>query len=122
MTYRELVSRVKQYSGFSERESEQSLRIVIETIALRLDEGEREDFADQLPHELQSVTMNVGDESETFMREDFYAELEDIEGVNKGYVKEQLLAVWQALKDSLSAGEIKHLRDQLPQDMASELY
>jgi uncharacterized protein (DUF2267 family) len=120
MTYRELIKKVQQYSGFSDSESEQSLKLVVETLSTRLAPDEREDFASQLPAELQDVALTTN-EADTYSLEEMYEQLAEIEGVNESRIETQVKAVWRALKDAISGGEIAQIRNQLPKDLAAEL-
>lgn len=121
MTYKELIRRVQDYSGFSDRESEDSLRLIVETLSSRLEEDGRENFASQLPQELESVALGP-QETDTFTSSDMYEELSQLENIDRSHVKRQLMAVWEALKDALSAGQLNELRSQLPKDMALDLH
>jgi uncharacterized protein (DUF2267 family) len=49
MKYRELIKKVQNYSGFSDTESKEALEMMVESLAVHLNEGERKDFASQLP-------------------------------------------------------------------------
>lgn len=120
MTYRELIKKVQQYSGFSDSESEQSLKLVVEKLSTRLAPDEREDFASQLPAELQDVALS-SEETASYTLEEMYEELAELEGTNESRVETQVKAVWRALKDTISSGQIAHIRNQLPKDVASEL-
>lgn len=120
MTYRELVKKVQEYSGFSDEESEESLKLIIETLSSRLQEGERQDFASQLPSELQDVAL-APTGTDRFNAEQMFQELSEIENSNHNYVKKQLAAVWSALKDALSPGQINHIKEQLPKDLTAQL-
>lgn len=81
MQYRELVKTVQDYSGFSDSEADEALRVFIETLSARLEGGEREDFASQLPSELKDLALSVT-ETINFNRNDLYqtvSELQEIE-------------------------------------------
>lgn len=121
MKYRELVKRVQNYSGFSDKESENALQLVTETLAARLTEDERKDFASQLPEELKDMTLSMSGQ-EKMSKDEFYSEIEDTQGIDHGHAKKQIMAVWLALKDALTPGQIDHIKTQLPNDLASELH
>ncbi|HET9174295.1 MAG TPA: DUF2267 domain-containing protein [Candidatus Saccharimonadales bacterium] len=121
MQYRQLIKKVQDYSGFSDQEAEQSLHIIVETLSARLQEGERQDFASQLPSELQDIALKPTGQ-EFFTHEDFYEQLSDIEGTTKAHVKKQLMAVWKALKEAASPGELDDVKAQLPNSLAAELH
>jgi uncharacterized protein (DUF2267 family) len=121
MQYRSLVKQVQDYSGFSDKESETALITFVKTMAARLQSGERKDFASQLPEELKSEAMNVqdgikGDRDDFFIT---FMENEDIQDESRA--KKQIMAVWSAIKDSITPGQISHIREQMPKSLMSEL-
>lgn len=113
MGYRELIKKVQLYSGFSDVESKDALDCMVESLAVHLDDGERKDFASQLPQELQDMALSVlpSDENST---KDIVVQFMENQHVDEPRAKEQMLAAWQALKDAISRGEIEHIRAQLP--------
>ena len=122
MLYRTMVKRVQDYSGFADQEAETALRLVVEIIAERLEEGERSDFANQLPIELKMMVMSLRNRPQKLSTEDVYDELMQLQDINRAHAKKQVMAVWQALEDALSEGEIDNIRMQLPEEMAKELH
>jgi uncharacterized protein (DUF2267 family) len=122
MKYRELVKCVQNYSGFSDQESEEALKLITETLASRLEPGERKDFASQLPSELQDFAMAPATGAMKFTKDDMYDQLGELEGIDTSHVIKQVMAVWKALKDAISRGELEHIRAQLPNDLAAELH
>jgi uncharacterized protein (DUF2267 family) len=121
MQYKQLVKRVQDYSGFSDQEAEGALRLIVEKLATRLTQSERKDFASQLPDELEDLALS-GKETQTFSAEDMLDELCEQENINKGRAKKQVFAVWRALKDAISPGEIKDIKAQLPEDLVMMLH
>jgi nucleoid DNA-binding protein len=45
MSFRELIKKVQLASGFSDSESQEALELMVESLAERLNDGERKDFA-----------------------------------------------------------------------------
>ncbi|HVS58242.1 MAG TPA: DUF2267 domain-containing protein [Candidatus Saccharimonadales bacterium] len=113
MQYRELVKTVQDHSGFSGQESEQALRLVVESLAAQLTDDERRDFASQLPLELKELALEAA--ADKMEPEELCEELSELEEIDEGHAKKQIFAVWETLKDSLSDGQIRHIRDQLSQ-------
>ena len=120
MQYRELVKQVMNYTGFSDAESEQALRLFIRKLATRMTEEEREDFASQLPETLANIALEP-DTTETWGANEFIQQFVEAEDIEEGRAKKQIYAVWQALKDALTPGEIKDIRAQMPGDLAAML-
>lgn len=113
MTFRQLIKKVQDYSGFSDAESKDALELMVETLAVHLTEGERKDFASQLPHELQDIALSVY-ATDSNSREDILQQFMEIEEIDEPRAKKQIMAAWKALKDAISGGEIEHIRAQLP--------
>jgi uncharacterized protein (DUF2267 family) len=113
MKYREMIKMVQINSGFSDAESEEALEMMVESLAVHLTEGERKDFASQLPQKLKDMALSVYP-SEENAREDIVEQFMEYEHIDEGRAKKQIHATWEALKDSLTKGEIEHIRAQLP--------
>lgn len=122
MEYRELVLTMQQKSGFSEVEAEESLDLMVESIAERLDDLEREDFAGQLPPELQDIALgaHVADRQER--SQDFVHEFMNKENIDEDRAKKQVRAAWATLKSFVAEVEINQIRRQLPDWVATGLY
>src|SRR5438105_4107724 len=113
MKYRELIKKVQHYSGFSDSESQDALQLLVESLAVHLTEGERKDFAAQLPQELQDIALSVY-ATENNSKEDILQQFMDLEDIDESRAKKQIKAAWRALKDAISGGEIEHIKAQLP--------
>lgn len=121
MGFREMVKKVQLYSGFSDKESQAALECTTSVLASLLTEEEREDFASQLPPELQEVALDadrITDRSE----KDILSHVVERQGIDQNRAKKQLLASWHALKDAISPGEIEDIRAQLTKTSAAILY
>lgn len=112
MKYRELIKRVQDYSGFSDSESKEALQLMVESLAVRLTEGERKDFASQLPTELQDMALAVRSTSEN-RDTDMLRQFMELQDIDEGHAKKQIRAAWGALKDAISRGEIEDIKAQL---------
>jgi len=121
MGYRELIKKVQDYSGFSDAESKDALDCMVETLAVHLTEGERKDFASQLPQELQDRALSVMPTEES-AHKDLFAQFMENQHVNESRAKKQMLAAWKALKDAISPGEIDDIRSQLPNKTVAMLH
>lgn len=121
MGFRELIKKVQLYSGFSDAESKDALECMVENLAVRLNEGERKDFASQLPQELQDIALAVQPSKEN-ARGDIVAQFMELQHIDEPHAKKQIFATWKALKDAISPGEINDIRAQLPNAMVSFLH
>jgi uncharacterized protein (DUF2267 family) len=87
--------------------------MMVESLAVHLTEGERKDFASQLPERLQYMALSVYPSAEN-AKEDLVEQFMEYEHIDEGRAKKQIHAAWDALKDALSKGEVEHIRAQLP--------
>lgn len=113
MKYRELIKTVQEYSGFSDDESKDALDGTVAVLAVHLTEGQRKNFASQLPSELQDLALSVY-ATEQNSSQDLLEQFIEVQEVEPPRAKQQLLSAWDALKDTLSSGLIDHIRAQLP--------
>lgn len=120
MGYRELIKKVQDYSGLSDAESKDALDCMVATLAIHLNEGERKDFASQLPETLQDIALAVMPTEQT-ANQDVFEQFKENQHVDESRAKKQMLAVWKALKDAISPGEIKHIQAQLPNNTVALL-
>lgn len=121
MKYRELIKKVQHYSGFSDMESKDALDGTVAIVSVHLTEGERKDFASQLPDELQRLALAVYPSDEILKEKDILTQFARIQGVQKNRAKKQLLSAWKAIKDAITAGEIRHIQAQLPARVREQL-
>ena len=121
MQYRMLIKKVQDYSGFSDSEAENALKLVVEKIATRLTGGERKDFASELPKELEDLAM-ASKEPDKFGADDMFKEISELQDIDVGHAKKQVMAVWRALKDAITPGEIADIKAQLPRDLSAVLH
>lgn len=121
MSYRELIKKMQMDSGFSDAESQEALDRMVESIAERLEEDERENFASQLPIELQTIALDVEMTSRDERKQDIIEEFMEKEAIEHERAKKQVMTAWQALKSAITDGEIRHLKKQLPSQAASAL-
>lgn len=122
MGYRELIHTVQKNAGFSDSEAVEILDMMVESIAERLEEGERKDFAGQLPAELQEVALNADIASREDRRQDIIQEFMEKERIPENHAKKQVLTAWEALKSIITEGQIKHIKSQMPDRVAAILY
>lgn len=120
MGYRELIKKVQIYSGFSDQESKDALEHMVETLAVHLTEGERQDFASQLPEKLQDIALTV-QATEDNSQIDLIEEFVEVQKIEPSRAKKQIMAAWRALKDVISGGEMEHIKAQLPNKTAAML-
>lgn len=121
MGYREMIKKVQYYSGFSDQESKEALEHMVEALAVRLTEGERKDFASQLPQELKDMALSVRPTEENSKRS-LVADFMETQGVPEDRARKQIHTAWAVIKDAISEGEIEDIRSQLPDKMVAFLH
>lgn len=121
MSFREMIKKVQHYSGFSDRESKEALEMMVESLAVHLTEGERKDFASQLPQELKDIALSVMPTKET-ARQDIVEQFMEMEEIDEPRAKKQIHSTWKAIKDAISPGEIDDIRAQLPNKTVTMLH
>lgn len=121
MNFREMIKNVQLASGFSDAESKDALEMLIESLAVHLNEGERKDFASQLPQELKDIALSV-QATEENSKTDILKQFMEVEHISEDHAKKQLLSAWRVLKNALSLGQIEHIRAQLPDKTVAFLH
>lgn len=120
MGFRELIKKVQISSGFSDVESKDALEMMVESLAVRLNDSERKDFASQLPQELQDIALSVLPTEEN-ANQDIIQQFMENEHIEEGRAKKQMTAAWSAIKSAFSDGQVRHIKSQLPKKAAALL-
>lgn len=120
MGYTELIKEVQAFSGLSKKESKIALDSTVETLSSLLTEDEREDFASQLPSELQYVALDA-EVVEDRSQKDLLTQFIQKQDIDEDEAVTWIQAAWRAIKDIVTDGEIRHIRSQLPSNSASLL-
>ncbi len=113
MGFKELVSEVQSYSGFTSQQSIDGLEIMVETIAVRLEESVRRAFAAQLPEPLSDIALTVLP-SEENSRGDLVGQFMAYENLGEKKAKKQMQAAWRALRVVISQKLRDRILTQLP--------
>lgn len=121
MKYREMIKRIQHLSGFSDAESKEALEMLVECIAVRLNEGERKDFASQLPQELKGIALSVYPTDQN-SKADLLEHFMTTQDITEAHAKKQILTAWKTLKEAISEGEIEDIRSQLPNKTVAFLH
>jgi uncharacterized protein (DUF2267 family) len=121
MKFRQLVKRVQQYSGFSDMESTDALQMMVESLAVHLDERERIKFASQLPEELRNIAMSVYSTPKN-STQDIVSQFMEIQEIEENRAKKQISSAWRALKEAISERQIRRLVTRLPDTTATLLH
>lgn len=120
MGFRELIKKLLA-AGFSDAESKEALELMVESLAVHLTEGERKDFASQLPQELKALALSVYPTKE-LARQDILEQFVETQHIEENHAKKQIYSAWKALKEALSKGQVEHIRAQLPDTTVAFLH
>jgi uncharacterized protein (DUF2267 family) len=127
--YIELVQRRAHLA--SESEAKRAIQATLETLAAYISPKERHDAASQLPKVIkdymQQPFLGAGKppapspESNQIV-EDFYQRVSVLEEVPLETAREHARAVMSVLREALTEGEFKDIRDQLPPALYNEFF
>ncbi len=114
----EFIKQVMDRAGIPSRDQAiNATHATLSVLGERLFGGERNDLAAQLPQELQPYLLESGI-SRKFDVEEFFERIGEEEGIGADQAAKHARAVISVLCDSVTAGEIKDVRSQLPKDFA----
>jgi uncharacterized protein (DUF2267 family) len=115
MQLHEFLGRIQQQASIDSKEQAlHAIQATFETLSERLKGGEPLDMGAQLPHLLQEY-VDVG-EGERFGADDFFRRVADREGVSEDDGRRHARAVLGVVSEAISAGEMKDVMAQLPQE------
>ena len=120
MGYRDLIREIQDASGLSPRESREVLDNTVESLAALLDDEEREEFASQLPSELQYVALDA-EPLDGHSHTDLMSQFIERQQVDEDEARTLIGAAWKAIKDALAGGEASYIRSQLSKPSADLL-
>lgn len=121
MRHDEFLKNVSEKGGPIDREqADQLVKVVLEDLGKRLKGGEASDLAAQLPEELKAPLTSQTETETLDDVDDFLRRVAGQLGEDLGTedALPQVQAVFSTLADSVSEGEIKDLRSQLPTGFA----
>ncbi len=121
MAYRDIIRKIKETSGFSDKESEVALDILVETLAEHMPDDRLTHFASQLPAELQDIALSTALVERQVHHNDIVEELMDKEMIDEAYAKKQVQSAWSALKTFITDHQVELIRSQLSPQVARVL-
>jgi uncharacterized protein (DUF2267 family) len=116
MTYDKFIGQVQHRARLaSSGEAVAAVRATLQTLAERLDFGEAEDLASQLPQEIGIFLLGkINSSGERFSLGEFFDRLTLRENVDKLDAIFHARCVFEVLGEAVSSGEISDVRAQLP--------
>jgi uncharacterized protein (DUF2267 family) len=116
-----LVARVAELASVDPATARRAVEAVLETLAVRISEGEVEDLIDRLPADLTLALERGLAESRKATRmslDEFLERVANREGVERDEAEHHARAVFAALREVISAKEIHDVESELPADYA----
>lgn len=120
LTYERFIDTVQEEAGISRDEAERATVATLETLGERISEGEGRQLAAELPPELEGAIVEPG-EAEPFDIEEFRHRIAQREGVDEPAAEHHAVAVFEALRRTVSRKEIEDAAAQLSEDLRSLL-
>lgn len=118
MKYDEFIGQVQNRAALPSRgDAERLTRVVLENLGARLQEGEADDLAAQLPKELGRHLLNQPI-LEKYDLNELFRRVAQSEGVDQPEAAYRTRVVFEVLMEAASIGEIKDVLDQLPKEFS----
>ena len=112
MKYAQLIQKIKVIAGAQYEESEDALGVVVEAVAVNLDEYSRKGFASRLPTELHAAAQMVP--TVTQLDSDIIDQLMDLDDIDETKAKRTLRAAWRTLIELFDSESAEDIRAGLP--------
>ncbi len=116
-----LVDRVAELAGLDSPHARRAVEAVLETLAVRISEGEVRDLMKKLPSHLREPLERGLAESRKATRmslEEFLGRIAERDGVDRDDAEVHARAVFAALRDYVSSKEIHDVESELPREYA----
>lgn len=123
MQEQEFLDLVREQAGLADDETAlAATRATLETLGERITGGEATDLASQLPERIGAYAARHAEDhrqAEIFGLEEFYRRVADREdGVSELEAQQHARAVFNAVRDAVSEGQVEDVLGQLPPDFA----
>ena len=119
MKYNALITKIKHLAQAREDTSQDALEVVVENVAVHLDDGSRRDFASKLPEELQAAATMVP--TAASLDDDIIERFLEIDEMDELKAREYVRAAWEAISELFDSESIKSIILQLPRKLATVL-
>ncbi|GAA2355333.1 DUF2267 domain-containing protein [Nonomuraea africana] len=119
MHYEEFLAKVRERGEYADtQEAEQVTRVVLGALARRLNPGEVDDLAAQLPHQLATALPTDHDRAESFRVQEFLRRVAAATGATERTAEWDASAVLCTVAEAVSGGELNDVLTQLPSGFA----
>jgi uncharacterized protein (DUF2267 family) len=119
MKYHEMLGYVSTTTGADKARAEKITRAFLETLGQRLPNDEARHLAAQLPEELKDTLHPTTPDVKKLTADEFLNRFARLADLSSEQASDMAKAVWQALEESVSAGELDDVRATLPEDVAA---
>jgi uncharacterized protein (DUF2267 family) len=114
--------RVQELGDMDSREAaERAVRATFETLAERVTQGATTHLAAQLPRELAQYLLRRGPRVHELSTDEFWSHVGHRERVQPADAIRHAKAVFQVLREAVSAGEMEHFAAELPASLRAQL-
>lgn len=117
MKYHDMLAYVSTATGMDHGRADKVIRGFLETLGARLPNDEAKDLAAQLPEELKETLHPTAPEVEKVSPDEFLTRFARSADLSNEQAPDMAKAVWQALEQSVSKGELDDVRNVLPEDL-----
>lgn len=117
MKYHDLLGYVSTVTGTDQARAEKTTRAFFETLNQRLTNDEAQNLAAQLPEELKDTLHPTAPEVEKLSRDEFLIRFARMAEISNDQARDTAKALWQSLKETVTAGEVGDVKTQLPEDL-----
>lgn len=115
MDYQTFIRNICEASGGSEQQAERVAHETLRVLAGRLDEGEANDLAAQLPQELADTVKGAAPRLDKVSLEQFYQRVSAAAGVDdRAEAERYARAVIGTMSEAVTQGELRDVFAQLP--------
>lgn len=121
MKYHDFLAYVSKTTGTDQARAELVTRAFLETLGQRLPNDEAKDLAAQLPAELKETLHPTAPEVDKIGPDEFLTRFARSANISNEQARDMAKAVWQALEQSVSQGELDEVRSVLPEDLVPVL-
>lgn len=121
MNFKELIKQVQYESGLSAIEAKQSLEMLVESIAVRLDESERIKFAERLPDYLNDIALSVLP-SRANSETDIITQFADLGNISRLRARQQAMSAWNVIRNLLNHDQAKIIIRHLYRNRAAPMF
>ncbi len=117
MQYEEFLNKVQdRIDPAQPDEARRAITATLQTLAERISGGEASKLAAQLPEELKEPLQRAVEDAEEFSLDEFVRRISEREGVDIDTASSDASAVMTVLREAVTAGELRDVLDQLPQN------